>query len=135
LTVWVIRARVDDTQIVYVLSSMAMKQIDLLQGTLDLLVLKTLSAGPMHGYRIASRIRQLSDEVLRIEEGSLYPALYRLEQKGVIESEWGISDQNRQAKFYKLTRKGRREMEAEAESWDRLSTAVARVLKAIEQGV
>ena len=124
-----------DTQIVYVLSSMAMKQIDLLQGTLDLLVLKTLSAGPMHGYRIASRIRQLSDEVLRIEEGSLYPALYRLEQKGVIESEWGVSDQNRQAKFYKLTRKGRREMEAEAESWDRLSTAVARVLKAIEQGV
>jgi PadR family transcriptional regulator PadR len=113
---------------------MAMKQIDLLQGTLDLLVLKTLSAGPMHGYRIAARIRQLSDEVLRIEEGSLYPALYRLEQKGVIESEWGVSDQNRQAKFYRLTRKGRREMEAEAESWDRLSTAVARVLKAIEQG-
>jgi transcriptional regulator len=113
---------------------MAMKQIDLLQGTLDLLVLKTLSAGPMHGYRIAARIRELSDEVLRIEEGSLYPALYRLEQKGVIESEWGVSDQNRQAKFYKLTRKGRREMEAEAESWDRLSTAVARVLKAIEQG-
>jgi PadR family transcriptional regulator PadR len=113
---------------------MAMKQIDLLQGTLDLLVLKTLSAGPLHGYRIAARIRQLSDEVLRIEEGSLYPALYRLEQKGVIESEWGVSDQNRQAKFYKLTRKGRREMEAEADSWDRLSTAVARVLKAIEQG-
>jgi PadR family transcriptional regulator PadR len=113
---------------------MAMKQIDLLQGTLDLLVLKTLSAGPMHGYRIAARIRQLSDEVLRIEEGSLYPALYRLEQKGVIESEWGVSDQNRQAKFYRLTRKGRHEMEAEAESWDRLSTAVARVLKAIEQG-
>jgi PadR family transcriptional regulator PadR len=113
---------------------MAMKQTDLLQGTLDLLVLKTLSAGPMHGYRIAARIRQLSDEVLRIEEGSLYPALYRLEQKGVIESEWGVSDQNRPAKFYKLTRKGRREMEAEAESWDRLSTAVQRVLKAIEQG-
>jgi PadR family transcriptional regulator PadR len=113
---------------------MAMKQTDLLQGTLDLLVLKTLSAGPMHGYRIAARIRQLSDEVLRIEDGSLYPALYRLEQKGVIESEWGVSDQNRQARFYKLTRKGRREMEAEAESWDRLSTAVARVLKAIEQG-
>jgi transcriptional regulator len=113
---------------------MAMKQTDLLQGTLDLLVLKTLSAGPMHGYRIAARIQQLSDEVLRIEEGSLYPALYRLEQKGVIESAWGVSDQNRQAKFYKLTRKGRREMDAEAESWDRLSTAVARVLKAIAQG-
>ncbi len=113
---------------------MAMRQTDLLQGTLDLLVLKTLSAGPMHGYRIAARIRELSDEVLRIEEGSLYPALYRLEQKGVIESEWGVSDQNRQARFYKLTRKGRREMDAEAESWDRLSTAVARVLKAVEQG-
>ncbi len=113
---------------------MGMNQIDLLQGTLDLLVLKTLSAGPMHGYRIAARIRQLSDEVLRIEEGSLYPALYRLEQKGFIESEWGVSENNRQAKFYKLTRKGRREMEAESDSWTRLSTAVARVLKAIEQG-
>lgn len=114
---------------------MAMKTIDLLQGTLDLLVLKTLSSGPMHGYRIASKIRDLSDEVLRIEEGSLYPALYRMEQKGLIESEWGLTDNNRQAKFYKLTRKGRREMEDEAESWKRLSTAVARVLKAIEQGV
>src|SRR2546422_10643647 len=113
---------------------MAMKQIDLLQGTLDLLVLKTLSGGALHGYRIAQKIQELSDEVLRIEEGSLYPALYRMEQKGLIESEWGISDNNRQAKFYKLTRKGRREMEAEAASWDRLSAAVARVLKAIEQG-
>src|SRR5262245_36189502 len=112
---------------------MAMKQTDLLQGTLDLLILKTLSGGAMHGYRIASRIREWSDEVLRIEEGSLYPALYRLEQKGLIESEWGVTDNNREAKFYKLTRKGRREMQAEAESWERLSTAVARVLKAIEQ--
>src|SRR5215475_8105829 len=112
---------------------MAMKEIDLLQGTLDLLILKTLSGGPMHGYRIAARIQQLSEEVLRIEEGSLYPALYRMEQKGLIESEWGMTDNNRQAKFYKLTRKGRREMEAEADSWARLSTAVARVLKAIEQ--
>ena len=113
---------------------MAMKTIDLLQGTLDLLILKTLSSGAMHGYRIASRIRDLSDEVLRIEEGSLYPALYRMEQKGLIESEWGLTDNNRQAKFYKLTRKGRREMEEEADSWKRLSTAVSRVLKAIEQG-
>jgi transcriptional regulator len=113
---------------------MAMKKIDLLQGTLDLLVLKTLSAGPLHGYRIAQRIQQLSDEVLRIEEGSLYPALYRMEQKGLIASEWGVSENNRQAKFYKLTRKGRREMEEEAASWDRLSAAVARVLKSIEQG-
>ena len=88
----------------------------------------------MHGYKIAARIQQLSDEVLRIEEGSLYPALYRMEQKGFIESEWGVSENNRQAKFYKLTRKGRREMDAESDSWVRLSTAVARVLKAIEQG-
>jgi transcriptional regulator len=113
---------------------MAMKTIDLLQGTLDLLILKTLSSGPMHGYRIASRIRDLSEEVLRIEEGSLYPALYRMEQKGLIESEWGLTDNNRQAKFYKLTRKGRREMDEESDSWKRLSTAVSRVLKAIEQG-
>jgi|SRR5207249_3205782 len=113
---------------------MAMKQIDLLQGTLDLLILKTLSAGPMHGYKIATTIQELSADVLRIEEGSLYPALYRLEEKDLIVSEWGISENNRQAKFYKLTRKGRREMEAEAESWDRLSMAVSRVLKAIEQG-
>lgn len=115
-------------------SLMAMKEIDLLQGTLDLLVLKTLSAGPMHGYRIASTIRQLSDEALRVEEGSLYPALYRMEQKGLIESEWGLTDTTRRARFYKLTRKGRREMQTEAESWIRLSTAVARVLKALEQG-
>jgi PadR family transcriptional regulator, regulatory protein PadR len=113
---------------------MAMKEIDLLQGTLDLLILKTLSSEPNHGYRIAARIQQLSDEVLRIEEGSLYPALYRLEQKGFIESEWGMTDTNRKAKFYKLTRKGRAEMDAEAESWQRLSRAVARVLRAIEQG-
>jgi len=113
---------------------MAMKEIDLLQGTLDLLILKTLSNEPMHGYRIAARIQQLSDEVLRIEEGSLYPALYRLEQKGLVQSEWGTTDNNRRAKFYKLTRKGRAEMEAEADSWERLSRAVAKVLKAIEQG-
>ena len=110
-----------------------MKKVDLLQGTLDLLVLKTLSVGPLHGYRIAQKIQQLSDEVLRIEEGSLYPALYRMEQKGLIESEWGVSENNRQAKFYKLTRKGRREMDEEAASWGRLSAAVARVLKSIEQ--
>jgi PadR family transcriptional regulator len=112
----------------------AMKEIDLLQGTLDLLVLKTLSAGRMHGYRIASKIQQLSADVLRVEEGSLYPALYRMEQKGLIESEWGLTDNARRARFYKLTRKGRREMQKETESWLRLSTAVARVLKALEQG-
>src|SRR5262250_3143752 len=103
---------------------MAVRQIDLLQGTLDLLILQTLSRGPNHGYNIAQRIRELSDDVLRVEEGSLYPALYRMEQKGLIQSEWGISENNRQARFYKLTRKGRRDMEAEAASWVRLSTAV-----------
>jgi transcriptional regulator len=113
---------------------MAMKEIDLLQGTLDLLILKTLSKEPMHGYRIAARIQELSEEVLKIEEGSLYPALYRLEQKGLIQSEWGMTDNNRKAKFYKLTRKGRTELDAESASWERLSRAVARVLKAIEQG-
>src|SRR4030095_12716019 len=113
---------------------MAMKEIDLLQGTLDLLILKTLSKEPMHGYRIAARIQELSEEVLKIEEGSLYPALYRLQQKGLIQSEWGMTDNNRKAKFYKLTRKGRTELDAESASWERLSRAVARVLKAIEQG-
>ena len=112
---------------------MAMKKVDLLQGTLDLLILKILIGGPIHGYGIAQKIHDLSDAVLRVEEGSLYPALYRLEQKGLIESEWGVSDNNRQARFYELTRKGRREMDAEAASWDRLSAAVSRVLKAIEQ--
>jgi len=112
---------------------MAMKEIDLLQGTLDLLILKTLGDRPLHGYKIAQRIRELSDEVLRVEEGSLYPALYRMEQKGLIESEWGISDNNRQARCYKLTRKGRRDMEAEAASWVRLSAAVTRVLKAVNE--
>jgi transcriptional regulator len=113
---------------------MAMKDIDLLQGTLDLLILKTISTEPMHGYGIASRIRHLSDEVLRIEEGSLYPALYRLERKGLIESEWGMTENGRKARFYKLTRQGRKDMEEETESWSRLSRAVGRVIKAIEQG-
>ena len=113
---------------------MALKEIDLLQGTLDLLVLKTLSGGARHGYSIASKIQQLSADVLRVEEGSLYPALYRMEQKGLIESEWGLTETSRRARFYRLTRKGRREMQEESDSWVRLSTAVARVLKALEQG-
>ena len=86
---------------------MAVRQIDLLQGTLDLLMLKSLSAGPNHGYGIAMRIHQLSDDVLRVEEGSLYPALYRMEEQGLIDSEWRTTENNRKAKFYKLTRKGR----------------------------
>jgi PadR family transcriptional regulator PadR len=113
---------------------MAVRRIDLLQGTLDLLILKILSAGANHGYGIALRIHQLSDDELRVEEGSLYPALYRMEEEGLIDSEWGISENNRKAKFYKLTRKGRTAVQAEVDGWLRLSGAVSRVLRAIEQG-
>jgi PadR family transcriptional regulator PadR len=112
---------------------MAVRRTDLLQGTLDLLVLKSLSTGPNHGYGITQRIHQFSDDVLKIEEGSLYPALYRMEEQGLIESEWGTTDNNRQAKFYKLTRKGRTAAQAELDSWLRLSKAITRVLRAIEQ--
>ena len=112
---------------------MGIRQIDLLQGTLDLLILKSLSIGPNHGYAIATRIHQLSDDVLKVEEGSLYPALYRMEERGLIESEWGVTDNNRRAKFYKLTRKGRSAAQAEVEGWLRLSSAVTKVLRAIEQ--
>src|ERR671923_500022 len=113
---------------------MAVRKGDLLQGTLDLLVLKVLGAGPNHGYGIATRLHQLSDDVLRIEEGSLYPALYRMEEQGLITSEWRTTENNRQAKFYKLTRKGRTAADAELEGWLRLSTAVTRVLRALEAG-
>jgi transcriptional regulator len=113
---------------------MAVRRIDLLQGTLDLLILKSLSTGPDHGYGIAMRIHQLSNDVLRIEEGSLYPALYRMEEQGLIDSEWRTTENNRKAKFYKLTRKGRSAADAELEGWLRLSKAVTRVLRAIEQG-
>ena len=113
---------------------MGKSNADLLQGTLDLLVLKTLARGPMHGYGIAVHIQQVSDEVLRVEEGSLYPALYRMEEQGLIESEWRPTENNRRAKFYTLTRKGRRAAQAELEGWLRLSGAVTRVLRAIEHG-
>jgi PadR family transcriptional regulator, regulatory protein PadR len=113
---------------------MGIRQIDLLQGTLDLLILKSLSAGANHGYGIATRIHQLSEDVLKIEEGSLYPALYRMEEQGLIESEWGLTENNRKAKFYRLTRKGRSAAQAEVDGWLRLSSAVTKVLRAIEQG-
>jgi len=113
---------------------MAVRRFDLLQGTLDLLILKTLDPGPNHGYGIATRIHQLSDDVLKIEEGSLYPALYRLEEQGLITSEWRTTENNRNAKFYKLTRKGRAAADAELEGWVRLSRAITKVLRAIEQG-
>ena len=109
-------------------------KLDVLQGTLDLLILRTLQWGPQHGHGMGQAIRAKSEDVLQVEHGSLYPALHRLRRADWIESEWGISDNNRQAKFYKLTRKGRRDMEAEAASWARLSAAVTRVLKAVEQG-
>jgi transcriptional regulator len=113
---------------------MPIKDLDLLQGTLDLLVLRTLSNEPMHGYGIAEKLHALSEDVLQVEEGSLYPALYRMELKGLIESEWAMTDRNHRAKFYKLTRKGRRELQKELASWERLSKAVTRVLRALEQG-
>ena len=103
---------------------------DLLQGTLDLLILRTLSAGPMHGWGVAQRIQQLSEEVLAVGQGSLYPALHRLEYRGWIEANWGPSENNRRAKFYQLTDEGRRQLEAELETWRRLSRAVALVLDA-----
>jgi PadR family transcriptional regulator, regulatory protein PadR len=101
---------------------------ELVQGTLDMLVLKTLTRGAMHGYGIAQFIQQVSDEVLRVEEGSLYPALHRLEVDGVIASEWGQSENNRRAKFYRLTPVGRKQLAKEAEKWDRLAGAIARVM-------
>jgi len=113
---------------------MAVRQFDLIQGTLDLLVLKSLSTAPNHGYAIAMRIHQLSDDALRVEEGSLYPALYRMEEQGLIDSEWRVTENNRKAKFYKLTRKGRTAAQAELDSWLRLSKAITRVLRALEQG-
>jgi PadR family transcriptional regulator PadR len=101
---------------------------DQLHGTLDLLVLRTLRAGPLHGYAITQRLKQLSADVLQVEEGSLYPALYRMEQKGWISSEWATTDLNRRARFYTLTRSGRKQVEAETGSWERLSGAVNRVI-------
>ena len=101
---------------------------DLLQGTLDLLILQTLALGPMHGWGVAQRIQQVSKDVLQIGQGSLYPALYRLEYKGWIRSGWGSSENNRRAKFYRLTAAGRKQLETELATWDRLSAAIALVL-------
>ena len=101
---------------------------DLLQGTLDLLILKTLDAGAMHGWGISLRIQDVSGAVLQVNQGSLYPALHRLEQQGLISAEWGNSENNRQAKFYALTRAGRRQLEQETQNWERLASAVARIL-------
>lgn len=102
---------------------------ELLQGTLDLLILKALQHEPMHGFAIMLRIRQLSDEVLQVEQGSLYPALYRLEEKGWIKAEWGLSENNRRARFYELTAAGRKQLTAETDAWRRVSAAINLVLK------
>jgi PadR family transcriptional regulator PadR len=102
---------------------------ELVQGTLDMLILKTLAGGPTHGYGIAQTIRRISDEVLRVEEGSLYPALHRLELDGMIDSEWGQSANNRRAKYYRLTARGRKQLLVEANNWRRLSEAIARVME------
>lgn len=101
---------------------------ELLQGTLDLLILRTLARGPMHGWGVSLQIQQVSQDVLQVNQGSLYPALHRLEQQGLIEAEWGASDNNRQAKYYQLTRAGRKQLAEETKNWERVAGAIARVL-------
>jgi transcriptional regulator len=105
------------------------KKRELLQGTLDMLILKTLEHGPRHGYSIAERIEQLSEEVLLVEEGSLYPALHRLAKRGWIRAEWGLSENRRKAKYYSLTQTGRKHLESEAAGWEEISEAIARVME------
>ena len=108
---------------------MKTRKSDLLQGTLDLLILRTLSSGDMHGWGIAQRLQQVSQDVLQVNQGSLYPALYRLEQQGWIESSWGASEHNRRAKFYRLTKTGRKQLAEETANWERMAAAVQRVLQ------
>jgi len=108
---------------------MSNERIDLPQGTLDLLILKTLALEPHHGWAVSERIQQISSEVLRIQQGSLYPALHRLERRGWIKAEWGASENNRRAKFYELTKSGRKRLEAEESAWRKLIAAVGQVLE------
>jgi transcriptional regulator len=103
----------------------------IIQGTLDMLILKALMHGEMHGYGIAKRIQQLADDVLTVEEGSLYPALQRLTQQGLIKADWGLSENNQRARFYTLTRAGRKQLQLEEANWDRLSAAVTRVMQSV----
>jgi transcriptional regulator len=107
-----------------------MDKLGLLQGTLDMLILKAVALNPMHGFGISVRIRQMSREVLQVEQGSLYPALYRLEERGWIASDWGTSENNRRAKFYRLTTAGRRQLKVETENWQQMSAAINLVLQA-----
>lgn len=108
---------------------MAADRIDLLQGTLDLLILRTLQAGPMHGWAISERIQQISENVLQVNQGSLYPALHRLEHQAWIKAEWATSELGRRARFYRLTAAGRKQLEKETDEWTRLSAAIGRVLE------
>jgi len=105
------------------------KQIDLLQGTLDMLILKAVSLGPLHGYGVLLRIQQISGEQLEIQQGSLYPALYRLEHQGWISSEWGESENHRKAKYYRLTAAGRRQLQSETDKWNRQAAVIAGILR------
>ena len=105
------------------------KQIELLQGTLDLLILRALQSGAMHGWSVSERILQISRDVLRVNQGSLYPALHRLEKRRWIEAEWGVSELGRRARFYKLTAQGRKQLELETETWSQMSDAIERVLR------
>ena len=108
---------------------MPIEKSDLLQGTLDMLILKIVALGAVHGYGISQRIRQISKEVLQVQQGSLYPALHRLEKRGWLEAEWGASEKGRQAKFYKLSAKGQKQLESERSNWNRLAGAVASILQ------
>lgn len=103
-------------------------RIDLPQGTLDLLILRTLALGPQHGWAISERVQQMSSDALRIQQGSLYPALHRLERRGLIKASWGTSENNRRAKYYELSKDGRQQLEVEKDAWERLTAAVAQVL-------
>src|SRR5262249_36832147 len=108
---------------------MPSRSIDLPQGTLDLLILRTLSLEPLHGWAVSERIQQISSDVLRVQQGSLYPALHRLERRGLIKARWGTSENNRRAKFYELTKAGRRELEIEQDAWLKLTAAVSQILE------
>jgi transcriptional regulator len=110
------------------------KQVDLVQGTLDMLILKAVSLGGLHGYGVLLRLQQLTGGRLQIQQGSLYPALYRLERQGLVRSEWGESENKRKAKFYTLTASGRKQLKSEADSWNRFSAVVAGVLNAVPEG-
>ena len=109
---------------------MANERKDLLQGTLELLILNTLARESMHGYGIVQRIHEVAEDLLKVEDGSLYPALYRMEERGWIKSEWGLSEHNRRARFYKLTRTGQKQLEAQRANWNRISKAVSKILEA-----